>query len=156
MANILWNNFLFLNCKWSDVGVFVLWGLLTVCCGQVSVPHLWAVSGVAQTPKRRSSPPLSLGGPLFLCLPRLVHGGVCWREGAARGAVQARWTSVSHTSSHEYVHRPGLIGHHCCLCRRTCDLVVQERGGEDGLWHSECLENIWHQQQVQVKEALFM
>lgn len=40
----------------------------------------------------------------------------------------------------------------CFFCRRACDFVVQERGGEDGLWHSECLEDIGHQQQVQVKK----
>lgn len=33
--------------------------------------------------------------------------------------------------------------------------MVQEWGGEDGLWHSKCLEDIWHQQQVQVDAAFF-
>lgn len=48
-----------------------------------------------------------------------------------------------------------LIGHLCCHCRWTCDLMVQEWGGEDGLWHSKCLEDIWYQQQVQVDAAFF-
>lgn len=48
-----------------------------------------------------------------------------------------------------------LIGHLCCHCRWTCDLMVQEWGGADGLWHSKCLEDIWYQQQVQVDAAFF-
>lgn len=46
-----------------------------------------------------------------------------------------------------------LIGHLCSVCRRTRDLLVQERGGADGLWHSKRLEDIRHQQQVQVIAA---
>lgn len=36
-------------------------------------------------------------------------------------------------------------------CRRTCDLLVQKRGGKDGLRHPQCLEDHGHQQQVQVR-----
>ena len=62
---------------------------------QVSVLHLWAVSGMAQTSERGRAPSLSFGGPLLLCLPRLVHGGVRRWERAARRAVQARCVSLT-------------------------------------------------------------
>ena len=62
---------------------------------QVSVLHLWAVSGMVETPECGSPPSLSPGRPLLLCLPRLVHGCVCWWEGAAWWAVQTRYFTVS-------------------------------------------------------------
>lgn len=58
---------------------------------QVSVLHLRAVSGVAEAAERCSPPSVLPGGPLLLPLPCLVCGRVRRGEGAARGAVQARY-----------------------------------------------------------------
>lgn len=58
---------------------------------QMSDLHLWAVPGMVETSEHSSEASVSLGRPLCLCLPRLVHGGVRRRERAAWRAVQARY-----------------------------------------------------------------
>lgn len=58
--------------------------------------------------------------------------------------------------SYPHFTSPLLLSYQTCLhCRWACDLLVQERGGEDGIWYSKRLEDIWHQQQVQVMAAFF-
>lgn len=119
--------------------------------------HLWAVPGMVETSEHSSEASVSLGRPLCLCLPCLVHGGVRRRERAAWRAVQTRYPfncSLVFTETYPNLYF-ALIGHLCCHCRWTRDLMVQEWGGEDGLWHPKCLEDIWHQQQVQVDGAFF-
>lgn len=61
---------------------------------QVSVFHIWAVSGMAKTPQCCGPSPIPPRGPLLLRLSRLVHGGICWWEGAARRAVQTRCGTI--------------------------------------------------------------
>lgn len=72
---------------------------LLCCLPQVSVLHLRAVPGVAEAAQRRGAAPLPPGGPLLLRLPCLVHERLRRREGAARRAVQARYSSSLPPSS---------------------------------------------------------
>lgn len=93
---------------------------------------------------RTSSPSPSTPGAWRFTLVR--------RSSTANCADQVHYCSPPDLTALEEHHLCSVLIRYCrFLCRRTCDLVVQERGGKDGLWHSKCLEDIWHQQQVQVK-----
>lgn len=65
--------------------------MIVLLVSQVSVLYIGAVSGVAEAAERCGPPSVSPGGPLLLRLPCLVCGGVRRGEGAAGGAVQARY-----------------------------------------------------------------
>lgn len=123
---------------------------------QVSVLHLWTVSGMVKTPRRCSASSHSPWGPLLLCFPCLVHECVCWWEGAAQWALQTRyvWLPLPHTSnkdSRSLTHFWVLFDY--VICRWACDFLVQEWGWENGIRHSKRLEDFRHQQQVQVMVA---
>lgn len=115
-----------------------------------------------------SSPPLSSvrnGWSAWTprCAPPLA-----WRTSSPSPSTPGAWTCTparrsSMASCADQVRtlppparphaNPSRTGRLCSVRRRTRDLLVQERGGEAGLWHSKRLEDIRHQQQVQVIAA---
>lgn len=111
---------------------------------------------MAKTPQCCSASTHSPWGPLFLRVPRLVHECVCWWEGAAQWALQTRyaWSTHPHINNKDnrsLTHFMVLLDY--IICRRTCNFLVQEWGWENGIWHPKRLEDIRHQQQVQVMVA---